>query len=127
MKKLRVAAWALAAFALTASSASAEIITLRCTLNWARIGQVEVQGVVLDTELRSVRYGGNLYTVEGISDREFTRQKLSRFDNERIVFGGYWPGGSNEWTIDRITGSITVDMDGSRVASGSCERAQAAF
>ncbi len=127
MMKLGVAGWAFAALTVTASNASAEIITLRCNLNWLSSGEVEIKGMVLDTELRTVQFNGATHTAQGVVQGIYTRQKVGHFDNERIEFGSYWSGGSNIYVVDRITGSITRYHDDNTRATGSCERTQAAF
>lgn len=127
MMKLGVAGWAFAALTLTTSSASAEIITLRCNMYYPSIGEAEIKGMVLDTELRTVQFNGMTYTAQGVVQGIYTRQKVGHFNNERIEFGSYWSGGRHIYVVDRITGAITFSQSDNTRATGSCERTQAAF
>ena len=124
---------ALLAFALTASSTSAETITLRCNVNYAHTPS-ETTSVVIDTELRSVSYEGQAYTWEGrtpMNGDTPTHIRVSRLDNEMIVFGEFLNANGTSpvvsYSINRITGALTGVFQSGPFASGQCGRAQAAF
>lgn len=130
MKKLRVAGWALAALALTATNASAEIITLSCDFHSSG-GERTRHGVVIDTEARSLRFDGRVFTVEGSPSAEVEFPglwfKVIRFDSDVIVIGTFSNQSdpspiSSTTTISRITGAISTTY-----GSGQCQRTQAAF
>jgi hypothetical protein len=137
MKKLGVAGWALVALALTASSASAEVITLRCTITYTvpPVGP-EVHGLVVDTQLRSVRYQNILFTPGGVRSEGTPPvwRRVDRFDNGVIVFGdsetvdsALAEAGYYTYSVDRLTGRMTVLFGTRQWGSGPCERAQAVF
>lgn len=127
MKMLGVAVCISISSALLASAAAAEVITLRCNISWIFLGEQTMRGLILDTDRRLVRFDGTPYTFEGVADGEIIRDKIERFDEERIVFGSFWPRGRSIYTIDRITGSLTLEQLGRLSATGTCERTQAAF
>ena len=123
-----LASLALAALAVTASDASAEIITLSCDFT-ATGGQTSRHGVVIDTDARSLRFDGRIFTVEGSPNIEPEGRgwfKVIRFDSDVIVIGSFLnredalPTSST--TISRITGVLATTH-----GSGQCARAQAAF
>ena len=133
MKKLRVAGWALAALALTASNASAETITLRCNVSYTSTPS-NTTSVVIDTDLRSVSYDGQVYTWSGrtfMSGDTPIYIRVSRLDNELIVFGEFLNSNGTSpvlsYSINRITGALEGVLQGGPFASGQCARAQAAF